>query len=107
MSPVIREVPYDSRVSALLLESDLPIDDLPANSQVIFYGVEDGQLQGVVALVGSALSALVRSLAVAPERRGHGIGEALLNHVEAAAATRQFEDLCPASSAFMVKRIVS
>ena len=143
MTHVIREILYDARVAALLSACDLPTEDLPSNSQVTFFGVEAEQLRGAVALEGSGPSALVRSLAVTPASRGHGLGDALLRHVEvtaasrgvtelylltttaehyfikrgytsasresapaAIAATRQFAGLCPASSAFMVKRFV-
>jgi amino-acid N-acetyltransferase len=143
MAVVIRQIPFDDRVAGLLRASGLPTDDLPSNCGVTFFGAEDGSFLGVVALETAAPSALLRSLAVASDARRSGLGAALLEHAEAAAAnrgvkdlylltstaqeyfakrgyvavdraaapasiaaTRQFADLCPASSAFMVKRRV-
>lgn len=138
----VREIGFDARVADLLAACGLPVEDVSAASPVRFFAAGDGQLLGVVGLEGSGTCALLRSLAVAPEYRGHGLGAVLLQHAEAAAgrrgvtelylltttaqryfaargyapvartlappaiaAMRQFRELCPASAAFMLKRL--
>jgi amino-acid N-acetyltransferase len=88
MNDAIRQIPYDTSVSALLVASGLPIEDLASNTEVTFFGAEADRLLGVVALEGSGHSVLLRSLAVSPSARGAGVGDALLRYAERAAAGR-------------------
>ncbi|MGA8205552.1 MAG: arsenic resistance N-acetyltransferase ArsN2 [Woeseiaceae bacterium] len=74
--------PLDAAV-ALLREAGLPVADLTgAHMRDFFYY---GQPSAPVALVGVEFcgpDALLRSLAVAPDRRARGIGSALVRHAE-------------------------
>jgi C_GCAxxG_C_C family probable redox protein len=127
----------------LLSACDLPSSDLAACASLQLFGCRsDAGLAGVVGVELYGPVALLRSLAVAPEYSGIGLGKALVEHAEAVAAwrgveslylltttadtyfsrlgyahasrddapaairaTAQFSGLCPASSAFMSKRI--
>jgi len=131
-------------VAARLLQAaHLPTEDLtPAHCEHFFFAGPAGEPTGLVGLEIYGEVALLRSLVVAPERRGAGQGVALLKHAEGHArargvraiylltttaeaffakqgysraardtapevirATREFAGLCPASSAFMSRRI--
>jgi amino-acid N-acetyltransferase len=64
-------------IKALLAASKLPAEDVGAATQR-FLVVRDGpELAGCVALEGDGPDVLLRSLAVAPGRQGHGLGQAL------------------------------
>ncbi|MES1945562.1 N-acetyltransferase GCN5 [Salinisphaera sp. PC39] len=131
------------QVESLLAEAGLPVADLRDNRALTLLGVRDaGQLVGAVGIEVHGEAGLLRSLAVAPGRRGAGLGRELVSGAEtwavthgvetlylltetaaeyfagldyeavprsgapaAIAATRQFSDLCPASAAFMRKRL--
>lgn len=72
--------PHDmSAVCALLEASGLPTEDL-GNSLGDNYVVAEkgGRLLGVAGVEVHGSTGLVRSVAVAPEQRGHGLGERLL-----------------------------
>jgi len=76
------------RVRALLVASDLPIDDLD-DPAIALIGAFDGEaLVGVVGVQACGDVALLRSLAVAPEHRGRGIAALLCDRVVALAAPR-------------------
>ena len=145
MSTTIQEARFDGRIAALLRDSDLPTEDLSATAAVLLFScTANDELRGIVGLELHGSCGLLRSLAVTPEHRGEGVGEALLAHAErfaaasgvtelylltttagryfsrhgyamadratapaAIARTRQFSDLCPSSSVFMVKRDVN
>jgi amino-acid N-acetyltransferase len=127
----------------LLREANLPTEDLTAAHCEHFY--YSGPAAAPTGLVGLELFgdvALLRSLVVAPARRGTGEGTRLLSHAEAAAqergvrtlylltttaepfflrhgysrvsrddapaairSTKEFAGICPASSAFMARRL--
>ena len=128
---------------ALLESAGLPVSDLTdAHMEHFFFC---GPLQSPTGLVGLELcgeDALLRSLVVAPGRRGAGLGAALTRQAEqharalgaraiylltttaepffrrngyvaadrasapaAIRATREFADICPASSAFLFKAL--
>lgn len=135
-----------ARVGAIqLLEAAaLPTSDLTdAHMDDFFYCGSPGAPVGLVGLEFRGNDALLRSLAVASERRGSGLGSALVNAAESHARTRgarsvflltttaedffksrgyapadratapdairtsrEFADLCPASSAFLVKHLL-
>jgi amino-acid N-acetyltransferase len=88
MTIAIRQINFGPHIAELLASCGLPTDDLAANSRVTFYGTEPAPPQGVVALEGVGSVALLRSLAVAPEFRGRGLGIALVAHAESAATNR-------------------
>jgi len=68
----------------LLRAAGLPIEDLtPAHCEHFFFAGPPGDPTGLVGLEIFGDIALLRSLVVAPERRGSGEGTALLEHAEA------------------------
>jgi amino-acid N-acetyltransferase len=128
---------------ALLEAAGLPVADLTdAHMQHFFYCGPTSALTGLVGVEFRGGDALLRSLAVLPDRRSTGLGAALVAHAEGHArsrgarsiflltttaeeyfrrhgyrsisrdeapseirSTREFADICPASSAFMVKTL--
>jgi amino-acid N-acetyltransferase len=131
-------------IKQLVSEAALPTDDLHESAWSLFHVHVDGSnLRGVIALEpAGGECALLRSLAVLPTAREHGIGRALVASIEAQAlaqgvrdvflltttaepffsrlgygrlernrapasirAHEQFRTLCPASAAFMGKRL--
>ena len=86
---MIRTIPVDDTARALLREAGLPVDDLVAPVGVQLSGVFDGDaLVGVVGLERAGDDALLRSLAIAPDRRGTGLARALVASAEREAATQ-------------------
>jgi N-acetylglutamate synthase-like GNAT family acetyltransferase len=72
----------------LLTASGLPLDGV-ANALPTFVVAERGaELVGVAGLEVCCENALLRSVAVRPEWRSHGVGRALVNHVIADAEAR-------------------
>jgi amino-acid N-acetyltransferase len=135
--------PSESAVRNLLVESDLPASDLtPEHLEHFFgYGPKEKAI-GVVGLEIYERVALLRSLAVAKNSRGKGLGKELVAEAEnyarsrgvteiylltttaerffdrlgykrasretapeAIRRTREFSELCPSSSAFMMKEL--
>lgn len=75
--------PNEFAVKQLLSESGLPIADITAQHLLHFFGCgSDAKLEGVVGLELCGETALLRSLAVAPERRGSGLGSRLVAYAE-------------------------
>jgi amino-acid N-acetyltransferase len=75
--------PDRSAVINLLFASDLPTADLAAPHMPHFFGcVSGGELKGVVGLELYGEVALLRSLAVAKEIRGSGLGGRLVECAE-------------------------
>ena len=73
-------------IRTLLAASGLPVDDLEAASTPHFLVARDGDaLAGCVAVEPYGDAGLLRSLAVAPEARGAGLGSRLVDAVEARA----------------------
>lgn len=60
-----------------LQAAGLPADDVSVDRQAFTLAVEEGRIVGSVALEVVGRDALVRSLAVAPEHRRHGLGARL------------------------------
>jgi amino-acid N-acetyltransferase len=66
-------------IRTLLLEAELPVDDLAGRPLEHFLVVRDGaHLVGTVGLDFAGDAALLRSLAVAPRARTHGLGRELV-----------------------------
>ncbi len=88
--PAIREaLPADRKpVEALLEEADLPTDGLDATELLILE--ENGAAVGVIGFEPYGETALLRSLAVAPERRGGGLARSLLVRTFAMLQARGF-----------------
>ena len=141
--PMIQSSPERAGAVRLLEASDLPTSDLTdAHMPDFFYVGSPGAPVGLVGVELRGENALLRSLAVASEHRGSGIGGALVETAESHArargaealflltttaerffksrgyvpadratapqairTSREFADLCPASSAFLVKQL--
>jgi len=72
-----------------LAAAGLPVADLTAASLADFWGCRAGEeLAGAIGLERYGAVALLRSLAVAPDWQGRGLGAALLAHAERAARQR-------------------
>jgi N-acetylglutamate synthase-like GNAT family acetyltransferase len=140
-TPMIQSSPERAGAIRLLEASELPVSDLTdAHMADFFYAGSSGAPVGLVGLEFRGEDALLRSLAVALESRGSGLGSALVEKAESHArargaraiflltttaerffkrrgyqpadratapeairTSREFADLCPASSAFLVK----
>lgn len=73
-------------IKALLIESDLPVDDLCVNKLDGFLVAEDGpELVGLIGLQLYGAIGLLRSLVVAREARRLGLGGKLIGALESAA----------------------
>jgi amino-acid N-acetyltransferase len=72
-------------VRALLIASGLPVDDLDAAPIELLVAEAQGALVGVVGMESAGNGALLRSLAVRPDLRSTGLGQALVSAIEARA----------------------
>ncbi len=106
--PPIHTRPNEHAVRELLTAAGLPVADLTAAHLVNFWGCDDGaNLIGVVGLEVYGTDALLRSLAVALDWQGWGLGAALLAHAEQAAQQRGVQVLyllTTSAEAFFVRR---
>jgi amino-acid N-acetyltransferase len=80
-------VPDDlARIVALLEQARLPATDLTRDgAREFIVAHNEGEIIGVAGLERHGEHGLLRSLAVAPDWRGHGLGAALVEAVEAKA----------------------
>jgi amino-acid N-acetyltransferase len=83
----------DARVRALLESAGLPAADVQTGRQEYLLALEGERLVGAVGLEVVGKDGLLRSLAVAPDRRGRGIAGALHEQVVALARRRGVEAL--------------
>ncbi len=94
MNASIEWIAFNDRVARLLQANQLPTEDLPDNPDAVLFGcLRDGALAGVVGLELYRSSALLRSLAVDSSQRGQGLGFALLQYAEQAAAAKGVRNL--------------
>ena len=81
--------PPEVAIKQLLLEAQLPIDDITPAHLEHFFGAWSGQsLEGIIGLQAHGSFALLRSLAVRVVRRGSGLGSELICSAERYAAER-------------------
>ncbi|HOV02939.1 MAG TPA: arsenic resistance N-acetyltransferase ArsN2 [Kaistiaceae bacterium] len=74
-------------LAAMLREAGLPADDIGEPGRAFFlYRDESGRIVGCGGLEGSGSDLLLRSVAILPERRGEGLGGAIVAWLEARAA---------------------
>jgi N-acetylglutamate synthase-like GNAT family acetyltransferase len=78
---------------ALLNLVHLPVVDLPQNLGNFIVHQEAGEVNGSVGLEISGSCALLRSLAVAPDKQGNGLGKVLYRAAEEFAARQGISDL--------------
>lgn len=83
-----------AEIKQLLSACELPTSDIsPSNSLLLFGCRSDAGLVGVIGLEVFGSVALLRSLAVAPKLRNHGLGKSLVEFAEAHAASLGVESL--------------
>jgi amino-acid N-acetyltransferase len=80
-------------IRALLERSGLPTSDLELPRPEFAVIREDGQVVAAGALQRFGSSALLRSVVVAPHRRGSGLGQAIVNELEGVARAAQIGEL--------------
>lgn len=80
-------------ITALLTGSALPVDDLRTSSIGFVVAEDAGAVVGVVGLEAFGDAGLLRSLAVAPSRRGLGLGGELVEALERDACGRGLRQL--------------
>jgi amino-acid N-acetyltransferase len=80
-------------IRALLERSGLPTSDLQSAGPEFAVIREKGQVIAAGALQRFGSSALVRSLVVAPERRGTGLGQAIVSELERRASAARISRL--------------
>ena len=80
-------------IRALLERSGLPTSDLDSARPEFTVIREDGKVIAAGALQRFGSSALLRSLVVAPDRRGSGLGEAVVRELERVARAGQISEL--------------
>ena len=87
--------PAERSVAAALLASNrLPIEDLDAEPHVELHVARDrDRVIGVIGLARYGSMGLLRSLAVAADHRGQGLGGRLVAHLEQRAIERGFGEL--------------
>lgn len=78
---------------ALLRQSALPVEDIAEAGVSFLVDVRDGEVAGVIGLQRAGKDALLRSLAVAPARRGQGLARQLVAALEADAAAQDIAGL--------------
>jgi amino-acid N-acetyltransferase len=82
-------------IRALLIASELPVEDVLATTQIRFLIVEDSsaRLAGCVGFEVHGRDGILRSLAVRPSSRSQGVGWTLLKAVQKSAALAGIERL--------------
>lgn len=83
-----------TEITQLLSACSLPTADVATSGSLLFFGDHsNGKLAGVIGLEVYGTVALLRSLAVAPAQRKHGLGLSLVRFAEAYAAKHGVESL--------------
>lgn len=90
----IQSIRLNMEVDALLTEAKLPVSDLSNSPSLNLLGVHEcGRLIGVVGIEVYGEVGLLRSLAVALDRRNTGLGPRLVSNAEALAVERGIKTL--------------
>ena len=80
-------------IRALLKDAGLPTDDLLSSNPQFVVACEDDRVIATGALQSFGFSALLRSVAVAPDLRGAGLGRTIVRDLERAARAGRIEQL--------------
>jgi amino-acid N-acetyltransferase len=80
-------------IRSLLAQCQLPEEDIAAHLGNFVAARADGDLIGVIGLEVCGRAGLLRSLAVAPARRGRGVGRALYDRILAQAHFKRVTEL--------------
>lgn len=90
----IERIRKPAEIKQLVAACELPTSDIsPSRSQLFFGYRTEARLIGVIGLEVYGAVALLRSLAVAPSYRHHGLGKLLVTFTEAQAASLGVESL--------------
>jgi amino-acid N-acetyltransferase len=94
MSAQVQPITGLDEVEKLLRTCDLPVADLSSSPPPLFFGVHSGTaLSAVIGLEIYGTVALLRSLAVEPGMRAHGLGRELVAFAERFAAREGVKEL--------------
>ena len=94
-------------ITALLRAADLPYEDIGPHLGCFLVARRDGAIVGAIGLELYAPDGLLRSLVVAPQCRGRGLGDELVRRLERVAAewgVEQFWLLTTTAEAFFARR---
>jgi amino-acid N-acetyltransferase len=94
-------------IAALLRAADLPYEDIGLHLGRFLVARQGSAIVGAIGLEVYAPDGLLRSLVVAPEYRGRGLGDELVRRLERAAAdwgVEQFWLLTTTAEAFFARR---
>jgi amino-acid N-acetyltransferase len=80
-------------IRALLQSAGLPTSDLVSSQPQFIVVCEDDEIIAAGALQGFGSAALLRSVAVAPHRRGSGLGQIIVQDLDRIARTAQINRL--------------
>ena len=80
-------------IARLLVESDLPYEDLSPDKQSFIMYMHNGEIAGVIALEEYGSSGLLRSLIVQEKYRKRSIGQSLIKEMERIAQERGIQNL--------------
>lgn len=86
---IIEATDHRSSIEALLLESKLPVSDLPPSLESFLVAIDNEDVIGVVGLEIYDQYGLLRSLAVSSRYRNQGIAGKLVNQAEEFAASKE------------------
>jgi N-acetylglutamate synthase-like GNAT family acetyltransferase len=113
-TPAIHELLHESFIEyRTLYTAEAFAATTPASAQLdermsegpIWVAIRDGVLVGTVSVVERGDSLYIRGMAVLPQARGHSVGLALLQHVEAFAFAHGFKRLFLSTTPFLSRAI--
>jgi amino-acid N-acetyltransferase len=84
---------YRESIVAMLEAEKLPVSDLPATLENFLVALQNDEVIGVAGLEIYGDDGLLRSLAVSPARRGHGIAGKLLDEIETLAHSKGLHEI--------------
>lgn len=94
METLIQPIIQITEIAQLLSSCELPVSDIEASESLVFFGYRNrSYLTGVIGLELYETVALLRSLAIAPSSRTHGLGSGLVTFAEEYAQSIGIESL--------------